>query len=104
MKIKVLITILLILCINLITLGLTKSSTLNAQTEEELIQEDAPAEIDDFSGLRAELNQYTQDASSKEVTFEMVLKSNVDSDRVRVTWELEGRSIFAPSSDIVVEM
>lgn len=55
--------------------------------QDENVQDQAPV-INDVEGLRAEFKQYTQDPESKEVKFELVLKSNLDSDRVRVTWSL----------------
>lgn len=113
MKLKLFSIITTLLCLNL-GLLVNALSVIKAQTDtqtqelldeqEEELQEDAPAEIDDFAGLRAELKQYTQDPGSKEVLFEMILTSNVDSDRVRVTWELQGRSVFAATADLVVEM
>jgi|SRR5690606_3338268 len=60
---------------------------VSAQSETDLNQDQAP-EIKDVPGLRAEFKQYTQDPESKEIKFEMILKSNLDSDRVRVTWTL----------------
>jgi hypothetical protein len=119
MKLKIFSITTTLLCLNFVLLSntvvLTKSQTSDSETtteaeqeqldeQEEELQEGEEAEIDDFAGLRAELNQYTQNPGSKEVKFEMVLESNIDSDRVRVTWELKGRSVFAEHSDPVVEM
>jgi len=60
--------------------------------EDKLFEEDRPAEITDVQALRAEFKQYTQDPSSKIAKFEMILKSNIDSDRIRVTWTIKGVS------------
>lgn len=55
--------------------------------EEENVEDQAPV-IVDVEGLQAEFVQYTQDPASKDATFEMVLHSNLDSDRVRISWTL----------------
>lgn len=63
-------------------------------TEDEEV-EDTPAEIVDIRGLRAELEQFTQDPETGRVRFEMILTSTIDSDRVQITWDVSGNSIFA---------
>lgn len=73
-----------------------------AQVEiEDPFTEDVDPVIEDVEGLRAEFNQTTQDPESKKVTFELVLISNIDSDRVKVTWTLKGRSVFEDESEKV---
>ncbi len=74
-------------------------SNVNAQSEStKALEQGLPAEIKDVPGLKAELKQYVQDPKSKAVKFEMILTSNVDSDRVRIVWEVKGKSKFAPNS------
>jgi hypothetical protein len=67
-----------------------------SQASTDLFNQDQAAEIKDVEGLRAEFKQYTQSPDSKEVKFEMILKSTIDSDRVKITWSLSGASLFAP--------
>lgn len=40
-------------------------------------------------GLKATLSKETQNAETKEIKFKMTLNSNVDSDRVRIRWNLK---------------
>jgi hypothetical protein len=56
------------------------------------VEAEYETEIEDVEGLRIELNQSTQDPSSKRVKFEMTLHPTVNSDRVRITWEIGGKS------------
>lgn len=72
--------------------------TVVAQTESELQTEDKPAVVEDVPGLRAEFVQGTQSPWSKEIKFEMKLKSGIDSDRVKITWTLTGPSNFPDTS------
>jgi hypothetical protein len=60
--------------------------------QEKDVETEREVEIEDVEGLRVELNQYTQDPHSKRVKFEMVLLPTVNSDRVRITWEISGTS------------
>jgi hypothetical protein len=78
-----------------------------SQTEEELdaMEEDRAPVIDDVEGLRAEFRQYTQSFDTKEMRYEMVLHSNLNSDRVKITWyltTLDGRgAIFKDKSEAI---
>ncbi|MFS8130418.1 MAG: hypothetical protein ACMG57_00415 [Candidatus Dojkabacteria bacterium] len=65
---------------------------------------DLPAEIKDFDGLKAEFRQNTQDPDSKNIKFEMVLHSNIDSDRVKVTWTVSGASKMVNTSEKRVDL
>ncbi|MDQ6984778.1 MAG: hypothetical protein Q9M91_04305 [Candidatus Dojkabacteria bacterium] len=72
-------------------------------TEEILREENIDAVIDDIPGLRAEFFQKTQDPKSKEIEFGIKLTSRVTSDKVRVTWTLDGKSAFKyPQSSVSV--
>ncbi len=62
-------------------------------------QSDQAPVIQDVEGLRADFNQETQDPESKQVTFEMILKSGIDADRVKITWTLQGSSKFVNDTD-----
>ncbi len=46
--------------------------------------------IKDVAGLRLQLVEHTQDPSSQQVKFELVIYSQIDSDRVQVTWTVKG--------------
>jgi len=85
---KILITIFSLLLIS------NASLILHAQTESDLQTENEQATIEDVEGLRAEFKEYTQDPDSKIVKYEMILNSNIDSDRVKITWTLRGVSSF----------
>ncbi|MEP7104036.1 MAG: hypothetical protein ABI721_04990 [Candidatus Dojkabacteria bacterium] len=66
---------------------------------QDTINTDIPAEIKDFEGLRAEFKQQIQDPESKNVTFTMVLKSNINSDRVKIEWSVTGASKIVNQSE-----
>lgn len=63
--------------------------------------------IKDVEGLRAELTQMSQDPESKYIRFELKLTSSIYSERVKVTWNVTGQSIFVNQDekvrDFVVE-
>jgi len=69
---------------------------LNAQTDANI---DQPAVVKDVEGLRAEFKQLTQDPDSKNATFQMILKSSIDSDRVKIEWTITGASKLVNESD-----
>lgn len=75
----------IIFVIPFILFALLTPSHIFAQDENVIDQ--APV-INDVPSLRAEFKQYTQDPTSKEAKFEIVLKSNLDSDRVQISWTL----------------
>lgn len=92
-KIKKTLTILLInATLGLFTIGLF---TLSAQ---DLTTQNQSAEIQDVEGLRAQFVEYTQDPATKVIKFEMILVSNIDSDRVRITWNTNGANVFKPQA------
>ncbi len=65
---------------------------LTNEEQRDLFDEDRPPEIQDTSELRAEFKQHTQNPASKSIRFEMVLRSNINSDRVRINWKVTGVS------------
>jgi len=71
-------------------------SRLNAQTDANI---DQPAVVKDVEGLRAEFKQLTQDPDSKNATFQMILKSSIDSDRVKIEWTITGASKLVNDND-----
>lgn len=75
-------------------------------SQEQMTTDQAP-EIIDTSALRAEFKAYTQDPKSKVVRFEMILKSQIKSDRVTVQWAVTGTSRvvdgFKTRTDLSVE-
>jgi hypothetical protein len=73
-----------------------------AQDSNALFNSDQQPQIVDVEGLRAEFKQYTQNPDSKVVRFEMTLKSNIDSDRLKITWELKGVSSFVDETKKIV--
>jgi len=75
----------------------------NAQTitESELSAEQEVAVVEDVEGLRAEFKEYTQDPDTKIVKYEMILKSNINSDRVKITWTLRGSSSFVDKTQAI---
>jgi hypothetical protein len=78
--------------------------TLLAQDSSNYDEDVAP-EINDVEGLRADFKQHTQNPENREITFEMILDSNLDSDRVKITWELRtlkgSGAVFLDSNDAV---
>jgi uncharacterized protein YneF (UPF0154 family) len=79
-----------------------------AQEEsQEEVTEEIPAQVVNAKGLRATFSHETQDPSSKEIKFIMTLESDIDSDRVKVTWDVAGNSALVDRSkeedDIVIE-
>jgi len=76
----------------------TNTIDLSDAEEEQLRTVGEEAEIIDMVGLRADFKQNTQDPSSKIVRFEMLLTSNVQSDRVKVQWGIRGDSSYVDES------
>ncbi|MBE2280767.1 MAG: hypothetical protein IAE91_10275 [Ignavibacteriaceae bacterium] len=74
---------------------ITSAQDLTTQSQE--------AEIQDVDGLRAEFKEYTQSPSTKKIKFEMILKSNIDSDRVRITWTTAGANVFEEQKGYTIE-
>jgi hypothetical protein len=78
--------------------------TLLAQDSSNYDEDVAP-EINDVEGLRADFKQHTQNPENREITFEMILDSNLDSDRVKITWELRtlkgSGAVFLDPNDAV---
>jgi len=65
-----------------------------SSSQNNLEKNNTPAEVKDVEGFRADFKQNTQDPDTKIVKFEMILKSNIDSDRVEINWEVDGVSVF----------
>ncbi len=63
---------------------------VRAQDNNELLNTNQTPSIEDVDGLRAEFKQYMQDPETKNIKFEMILKSTINSDRVKVTWTIKG--------------
>lgn len=59
--------------------------------------------IQDVDGLRAEFKEYTQSPATKKVKYEMVIKSNIDSDRVRIAWTVTGPSAFEAQDNYSID-
>lgn len=75
------------------SVGFIASNTIiNAQADNQ-VEDQAPI-IQNSEGLRSTFVQNVQDPNSKTVVFDMVVESTISSDRVRVTWEKNGNSIF----------
>lgn len=66
--------------------------TVGALLTPLLAQENTTTEpvIKDVEGLRLQLVQHTQDPVTQQVKFELVVYSQVESDRVQVTWTVSG--------------
>ncbi len=88
------------LLISILTMSMLCPIVITAQ---DLTTQSKAPEIQDVDGLRTEFKQYTQDPATKKVKFEMVLKSNIDSDRVRITWTTTGPNIFEKQGNYVIE-
>jgi len=84
-----------VLVLSLFTTLLVSAQDLTTQSKQ--------VEIQDVDGLRAEFKEYTQSPSTRKVKYEMILKSNIDSDRVRITWTTDGANIFEQQSGYIVE-
>lgn len=63
---------------------------------QDLTTQNQTPQIQDVDGLRAEFKEYTQDPATKKIKYEMILHSNIDSDRVRITWTTTGANVFDP--------
>lgn len=63
---------------------------LTQSEEEDLFNENRPADINDTSKLRATFVENIQRPSDKVIRYELVLTTAVSSDRVKVTWETLG--------------
>ena len=69
-----------------------KSQDLH-EKQEELNENSQPPIISNSQSLQIKLKQNLQNPSNKNVTFEMIITSKVNSDRVRVSWTVQGVSI-----------
>jgi len=65
---------------------------LAATQEEQLDAVDDQIVIKDVEGLRLNLVQQTQDPGTKEVRFDLVIYSQITSDRVQISWSVTGSS------------
>lgn len=72
---------------------------VSAQSEADLRENESLPVIEDVEGLRADFEQKTQNPRSKEVEFVLYLNSQIDSDRVKITWDLIGSSVFLEPSE-----
>jgi hypothetical protein len=97
-KQKIFSTVMLnVLFLNMIAANIfiIKAQNEVSTTSEEsvdLFNEDKEVEITDVQSLKADFKQYTQDPDSKIVKFEMILTSQINSDRLRITWTVSGIS------------
>lgn len=70
---------------------------------QDLTTQSQSPQIQDVEGLRAEFKEYTQDPATRKIKYEMILKSNIDSDRVRITWTTTGANVFEPQPGYTIE-
>jgi len=78
-------------CANLFPL---QAQQANAQDEQPVIQ--------DVQGLRLQIAQHTQDPYTKEVRLDVVVYSQITSDRVQVVWSVNGVSkLLNPAGGVV---
>jgi hypothetical protein len=68
------------------------AQTVWAQEASIETMEEQPAVIQDVEGLRLQIVQHTQDPQSKEVRLDVVVYSQITSDRVQVVWSVSGVS------------
>jgi hypothetical protein len=54
------------------------------------LEQDTQPEIKDVEGLRLELAEQVQDPDTKNITFDIVVYSQIRSDRVQLNWSLDG--------------
>lgn len=82
------------LLVFLLSMGFPMLIYAQSQLQEgaEAIEFDASTKITDVEGLQLELVQNTQDPGSKEIQFDLVIKSEITSDRVQIIWEVNGKS------------
>lgn len=90
-------------CLILAALLLLPTNVLAQQTQpSDLFNQNESPVIQDVEGLRAEFKQYTQDPATKIVKFEMILTSDIDTDRLKVTWTTSGPNVFADTTQATV--
>jgi hypothetical protein len=68
------------------------ASTLWLPVYAQPIEFDSEVKVQDVEGIQLQLIQNTQDPGSKHVKFDLVIASQVTSDRVQVRWEVTGKS------------
>ncbi len=80
-----------------LSVGVIIPNTANAQdqqTLDELEQSvDKQPVIIDFEGLRLTLNQQDQNPGNRFIKYDLTIKSNIESDRIQLTWNVTGRSV-----------
>lgn len=84
-------TNLLLLSFAIFNFTSTSLFTLNAQTKEDFQES---KQIINAKGLRIDLKENTQDPETKIVRLDMIIYSDIDSDRVKITWTLKGNARF----------
>lgn len=80
-----------VLFLALVCLTLISPLSINAQNEEQL--------TDEITELKTELIMNTQDPATKVVRFILKLTSNIDSDRVKLTWTSSGPNNYTPGQN-----
>jgi len=80
-----------ILVLSLLTLVFAAQPVWAQEASIETMEEQ-PAVIQDVEGLRLQIVQHTQDPVTKEVRLDVVVYSQITSDRVQVVWQVNGVS------------
>ncbi len=70
--------------------------------EVDIYEENQQAVISDVEGLRVEFKENTQNPDNKEIVYELILKSGIDSDRVKLTWSIRGSSIIKEGEEKII--
>lgn len=82
----------LVYLLAVLVLSIIPLHVLAATQEEQLDAVNDQVVIKDVEGLRLNLVQQTQDPGTKEVKFDLVIYSQITSDRVKVSWTVTGSS------------
>ncbi len=72
--------------------------------EQELAEENQEAETVNSQDLDISFRENIQNPANKNKTFEMVITSKVNSDRVRVTWQVRGVSVAINEEELVQDL
>ncbi len=89
---KSIVLALLLLPIFILPINAQELRLENDPETEMLIEADQPTETTSTQDLEVDLIQNTQNPANRNVTFELVIDSKVNSDRVRIVWDVRGVS------------
>lgn len=95
---KLLVATILVGFVLISPIGVSAQSPIDGVSQTE----DSKPIIQDVEGLRLEIIQRTQDPTTMELQFELIVYPQITSDRVQVSWEVVGVSeVISPKTQVL---